>query len=450
MTLEQIRASLREKHGALAALKAKAFATEGTDDDLKAYKDAITAAEKDEEKISLLEREEALDKKAHAIAPAPAAPVPAVQKLPAEVRKVEPGQAYSLAAASMIKAKDTGEHPLKILEGEGYGGLAQILGSVPHNRKAVNTLESSEGGLLVPTAQVGGNLMELLRYQSTFLAANPVRVPMINGQYKLGRGLAGATASYVAEGALKPVSTPTFDSITMASKKLAGIVPITREARMWTVGDIDAYVRGDLQMSLGTTLDLNAYLGTGAGASPTGILNKVGVSTVTAATYITGTITDPTLPEIDALVNAMILSLTSNKLYANQRWRWVMSYRTALKFAAMRVGDSDGDLAFPGLAPLNDGGTFKGFPVIVSSQIPTNGGGTTDETTLALVDFSQVLFGEEEGITMRVSEEATLDLDGAGDLYHLWQQNTYAILAEMMHDFGLRTVKAVVKSTIRF
>lgn len=452
MTLEQLRASLREKHGALNALKAKAFAAEGTDEDLKAYKDAIEAAEKVEEKIALLEREEALDKKAQAFAPPPVAPqVPAArQSVPANVKTVDNVQPFTLSAAAIIKAKETDEHPLKILEDEGYGHLSQILGSVPQNRKSVNTLVSSEGGILVPTAQVGANLMELLRKPSTFMAAGPQRVPMINGQFKLGRGLAGATASYVAEGALKPVSTPTWDSVTMASKKLAGIVPITREARMWTVADIDAYVRRDLQNALATTLDLNAYLGTGSGASPTGILLKSGVSTVTASTYITGTITDPSLPELDALANAMILALTSNNLYATNEWRWVMPYRTALRLSTMRVGDNDGDYAFPEMKALRDGAMWKGFPAVISAQIPTNGGGTTDETTLALVDFSNVLFGEEEGITMRVSEEATLDVDGAGTLLHLFQQNSYAILAEAMHDFGLRTVKAVVKTTIRF
>ena len=76
--------------------------------------------------------------------------------------------------------------------------------------------------------------MPLLNKQSTFIEANPVRVPLTNGQFVLARGLAGATASYIAEGALKPVSTPTFDAISMRAKKLAGIVPITKEAQMWT------------------------------------------------------------------------------------------------------------------------------------------------------------------------------------------------------------------------
>ena len=130
-----------------------------------------------------------------------------------------------------------------------------------------------------------------------------------------------------------------------------------------------------------------------------------------------------------------------------------MSYRTAMRLADMRVGDNNGELAYPTMQGIGQSQPvmWKGFPVIVMSQIPTNGGVTTDETTIALADFTHVLFGEEEGITMKMSDQATLDPDGTGaNLVHLWQQNMFAILAESMHDFGLRFAKAVVRATIRF
>src|SRR4051812_32220548 len=127
MTVEQLRASLREKHGALAALKAKAFAAEGNDDDLKAWKAGLDEGERAEERMSLLEREEVLDKKAHASAPTPAAPErPTVPAVVAQ-KTMLPGQAFSLAAAAIIKSKETDEHPFKILEDDGYAGFAKIL-----------------------------------------------------------------------------------------------------------------------------------------------------------------------------------------------------------------------------------------------------------------------------------------------------------------------------------
>lgn len=441
MSTLALRAKLREKSGALPALKVKAFAAEATDGDKTELKALLAEIKQIESDLELAEEVEATEARSSKAAGAPVVS-DEPSRVPATVKKVDPEQALSLAGAAALKAKHTGLNPMKILEDEGYGGFAQ---DIVRGQKAINTLVSSEGGVLVPAAQVGGGMIPFLRNQSTFLDAGPVRVNFTNGQFKQARGASGATASYVAQGGLKPVSTPTFDAIDMAAKKLAGIVPLTKEAMMWSVIDLDAYVRADLRQAIATVLDLNAWLGTGAGASPTGIFNKTGVQTYTP-TFAAAT--TPTLAELDALATGMILKLTSVNLAANGRWRWVMSYRTFMRLADMRVGDNDGDLAYPGLQGAAP--TWKGFPVVVTNQIPINGGGTTDETTLALVDFTHVLYGEEEGIVMRVSDQATLDIDGAGTLVHLYQQNMVAILAETMHDFGLRYAKAVVKATIRF
>jgi HK97 family phage major capsid protein len=451
MTLEQLRALLREKHAGLKTLREKAFGEGGTDEDLGAFEKAVEQCEALEKKIDLLEREEAVAAKASVPAANPTGDVPGIGHnsgaVPAAVKEADGEQVLALTAAAIVKGKATGAHPLKVLENEGYGKLASDL-----SQKAVNTLVSAEGGILVPQAQVGG-IVPLLRQQATFLAAGPTRVPLVNGQYKTARGASGASAAYVGEGGLKPISTPTFDAIDMRSRKLAGIVPMTEESRMWTIGDIEGYVRDDLRNALAMTLDLNAWLGTGAGTSPVGILNKAGVQVLD----LTGLFADPTAPtlaELDRFASAMILRLTTAGIVASGRWCWVMSFRSAMYLQDMRVGDNDGAAAFPGMQNVGAGGqlTWKGFPVVVTAQLPTNGGATTDESQIALVDFAHVLFGEEMDIRMRMSDQATLDPDGSGaNLIHLWQQNMYAILAESMHDFGLRLSKAVVKALgIRF
>lgn len=442
MSTLALRAKLREKSSALATLKVKAFAAEAQDGDKDALKALLKEIKDLEDELELAEQVEAVEGRQAKAATDPVAD-PVRPTVPANVKTVETDQVLSLAAAGVIKGKQLGVHPLKALEDEGYAQFAKELGLA---QKTVNTLVSSEGGVLVPAAQVGGGMIPFLRNESSFLDAGPMRVQFTNGQFKQGRGATGATASYVAQGALKPVSTPTFDAIDMSAKKLAGIVPLTNEARMWMVIDIENYVRQDLRSAISTVLDLNAWLGTGAGASPTGIFNKAGITTYTP-TFAAPLV--PTLAELDAMANGMILSLTTANLRAGGKWRWVMSYRTFLRLSSMRVGDNDGDMAYPTMQGATP--TWKGFPVVVTNQIPTNGGGTTDETTIALVDFTHVLFGEEQGVVIRMSEQATLDPDGTGEnLIHLFQQNMFAILAETMHDFGLRYAKAVVKATIRF
>jgi HK97 family phage major capsid protein len=434
MTLEQLRAALREKTGALATLRAKALGADASREDIDAYKALCKEVDDLIEKIDLAVVDEAREARITKAAAAPAGAAAGAGDGHATV--------LGLVAAAQIKSRSGGGTPLEVLQEEGYTGLVDALMKA-NNIKAVNTLVSADGGILVPTAQVG-QIVDLLRVQSTFLAAGPTRVQLVNGQFVLGRAASGTSASYVAEGAAKPVSTPQFDSVSMRAKKLAGIVLLTKEAQMWTIGGIEQYIRDDLQRSMAVIMDLNAYLGTGAGASPTGILNKAGVTTVTQ-TFVAPTA--PTAAELDSMATKMILAMTSNNLYANDRWRWIMSYRTAMKLAAMR--DANGNLYYPGMQGVANGQaglSFWGFPVIVSSQIPTNGGAGTDETQIALVDFTHVLFGEEEGITMRYSDQATIDTNGLGTAnVNLFQQNEMAILAESMHDFGLRFSKAVVK-----
>lgn len=446
MTLEQLRALLAQKHGALTPLKSKAFADEATQEDLDAFEAALKECEDIEKKISMLERSEALDAATTRAADVVTggddetdlgngrvAPTPKAAPL-----KLELGQKLSLTAAAIIKAGKSGD-PLKILANEGYEQFANELKA---NQKAVNTTDQDEGGILVPTNLQGG-ILPLLRAESTFLNAGPTRVQLVNGAFKQPRGATGATAGYVAEGAAKPVSTPTFDAIDMKAKKLAGIVPMTNEARKWTVGNLEAYIRDDLRNALALTMDLNAYLGTGSGDSPLGIFNKSGVQTVAG---VFADPTKPTLAELDRFATAMILKLTTANIYSNPRWRWTMAYRTLMYLADMRVGDNDGELAYPSLQGPNP--TWKGFPVSVTNQVPTNLGTGTDASLITLTDFSHVLFGEEQGIVMKMSDQATLDPDGTGEnLIHLWQQNMFAILAESEHDFGLRYAKAVVKAT---
>ena len=445
MTLEQLRAALREKHGALPEIKAKGRAEAATDADVQAYGDIVKAIEKLNEQIDTAEREEAIEAKS--AKPAEKVTATVEEKLPAQVAVKDPLEFYCLTAAAVFKAKKTMQSVQDVLENEGYGQIVQKLLLAPRNQKVLNTLVSADGGILVPAAQVGANVFDLLRVESTFINAGPTRIPLVNGQFKQGTATSGATASYVGEGGKKPVSTPQFSSITMASKKLAGIVLMTDEMVRWSAPDLAAYVRNDLQASMATTMDLNMWLGAGTGSTPTGVLIKSGIQTVTG-TFSSATA--PTLAELDTFGTAMILKFITANIYNSSQWKWLMSYRTFMKLSNMRVGSSDGVFAYPELH--NTPPSWKGYPVILSNNIPTNLGGGTDETYIALIDMRYVLFGEEEGLTFRFSDQATIDTtgDGTANVY-LFQQNESAILAESMHDVGLRTVKAVVRASgIRF
>lgn len=451
--VQKLRAALKAKMEAFAAIKEKAFADGSKAEDVTAFETAMAEIEALEKQLDLAVKAEELEARQTKAAGAPLATASAETTSTVEARPKEDyplSKTLALCTAAVIKAGKDGDAE-KVLIADGYQGFVDQLKAAqrksPKQDKSVNTLVSAEGGILVPTPQPQGGIVPLLRAESTFINAGPNRIQLVNGQFNQVRGATGATASYVGEGAKKAVSTPTFDAIAMKSRKIAGIVPITNEARKWTVGNIADYVENDLRAAIALAMDTAAYFGTGTGANPLGIFRRSGIVTYTP-TFATATA--PTLAEIDAMATGMLLALTTANIPSRGKWRWFMSWRTAMRLGNYRVGNgADGLFAFPGMQGA-DNLVFKNLPVIVTNVNPTNGGGTTDETTLGLINMDDVLFGEEEGIIVKMSDQATLDVDGAGTLVHLFQQNMFAILAEAEHDFGLRRAISVVKATIRF
>lgn len=443
MALAELRAALATKVAAIEGLKTKAFASEATAEDIEAFDKAVAEAETIEKQIALAERAEAVAAKSAATVqhtPAPAAPTVPAQP----VTEIKADEKLGLLAAAQVKAFFGKESIVKVLDDNGYGQFAKSI-----------TTDSGSAGVLVPQP-LQREIIELLRPQTTFLQGNPRRVPLTHGKFKQPRGASGAQAGYVGEGALKPITDVTFDRVELSAKKLAAIVPLTDEAKAWSLPDLEAYVRADLQRTLSQAIDTAAYWGPGTSSAPKGILTLAGIgSRDTVATDPK----QPTITEIDREASWAILSLTAANIPASPSWAWLLSYRTLEYLKNIRVGGTNGDLAYPELHGANP--TWKGFRVFVTNQVPDNGGGTTDESSISLIDFAHVLFGEEPGGTrVKVSDQATLQVgteivtvpgvSGAPDvvtevpvLLNLFQQNQFAILIENSHDFGLRHLKAV-------
>lgn len=436
--LQKAQARLKELVAELDELQKK---EQLSADDLKAINEKIAEIEAKEAEITTLKAAEAI--RARQTVPADTE-VPASDRVvdrghnrppAAPQKKMEPDQKISLIAAASLKSMHLHQPYMKVLDDNGYGQFVQELQRSMSLERAVDTTVAS---VLIPQP-LSAEIIELLRPETTFFQGNPKRVQFTNGKFKSPRGASGATASYVGEGAKKPVTGPTFDSIDMAPKKLAGIVLITKEAREWTLPNIEAYIRDDLRAAMAQATDLNAYFGTGVGDSPTGVLNITGVPSVDAQSYAPGTA--PSITQIDAFASKMILSITQANIGQAQTWKWLMSYRTLEFLKNLRVGDDTGVYAYPTLQLERP--TWKGFGVLVTNQVAENLGATTDETTLSLLDFRHVLYGEEEGVVVKTSDQATIDVSGT--LVHLFQQNMDAILTETQHDFGLRHLHAVVK-----
>lgn len=455
MDLKTLRQRLKDGRASLVDLKAKAFAENSSVDDMNAYENGLKACETTLGQIKQLEREQEIEAASTKAADEPAGmghnsgDNPRIYAAPKKSVKDEqkplfPVAAQAKAAILNKQAQESGSServsPVDLLKNEGYGDLVKEFDAKAREQRFKAGLASTVSGSVLLPQPVAEEIISILYPETTFLQGNPRRVQLIGGTYRQARGVGSATAQYVGEGAKKPVGAPTFDDIDMRSHKLAGIVYMTNEAVKWTIGRLEEYVRGDLRTVMGLKMDSAMYFGTGVGATPLGIFNQPGITTIDASTLGFADPLAPTYAELDRIASRAKLALTGSNIVMGPRWRWVMGHRTKQYLADMR--DGNGNAIYPTVEANN---TWKGIPILVSNQIAENGGTTTDEGSIGLVDFSHVLFAEEEGMTMKTSTEATID-DG-GTLVLLWQQNMSAILCEMQHDVALDQPKAAVYVT---
>lgn len=429
MTLEQLRALLAEKTAAMTSLKAKALGDTATKEDTDALDAAIAEVKAVKEKIKKAEEIEALE--AEAALPANQ---PAGHKAAVTIKKPEtPTQKVATIIMGMVKGYK--DHNLKGkaglikgLEDLGMAGMADDLLT-----KALNTVSSVQGGLLV-NETLANDIIPILYPVSSFFQGNPRRIPMPTGSFRQVAGASSASAAYTAEGANIMVSQPTFKDLNMTAHKLAGIVPITNELIQYSLGAAEDFVRADLRQVMSLKADNAAYLGTGFVDEPIGIFNQPGILKVVAANTTT-----PTPAQVDQTARTMLNQVVRFPVLL-QGLEWRMSQTTLGYLQDMRDGNNN--LVYEGLQGTTP--TFKGYPVRVANFPETLGAGT-NETYMALISFSNVLYGEARGLELAMSDEAAIVQNGT--TVSMFSTDSTAIRAITAHDFGIRYNEAVVLAT---
>lgn len=433
--LKKLRKNLADKTDALKALQEKAFGEAATKEDVEALKSAIAEIKELKESIKMAEDAEALVAEASLPANDPIDDNNGGQRrAPAQPAvPVTPQQKIGVIIMGMVKGhKDHGQKGraglVKGLEDLGYGGMADVLLS-----KALNSVSSVQGGLLV-SETLATDIIPILYPLSSFFEGGPRRIPMPQGSYRQVAGASSATAAYTAEGANIVVSQPTFKDINMTAHKLAGIVPITNELLQYSLGAAEDFVRADLAQVMSNKADSAAYLGTGFVDEPIGIFNQPGILKVVAYNSTT-----PSAAQVDATARTMLNAVVRFPVLLN-KLEWRMAQTTLGYLQDMRDGNNN--LIYEGLQ--GDNPTFKGYRVRVAN-FPENLGGGTNETYMALISFSNVLYGEARGLELAVSDEATIIQNGTA--VSMFSTDSTAIRAITSHDFGLRYNEAVVLAT---
>jgi len=258
----------------------------------------------------------------------------------------------------------------------------------------------------------------------------PFRVPLI-GQ------TGGGSGYWVGEGKPKPLTSFSFDRSTLEPLKVANIAVVTMELLRDSSPSADLILRDSLARALQERLDtdfIDPNKSASAGVSPASILN--GISPITS----TGNAAADIREDIRLLFAAFIAANN-----APTSGVWIMAATTALALSLMQnpLGQSE----FPGISM--NGGTLFGLPVIVSEYVTA----VTAGSNVALVNASDIYLGDDGGVQVDVSREASLQmLDNPTNnvttptptnMVSLWQTNSVGFRAERTINWARRRASAV-------
>lgn len=256
----------------------------------------------------------------------------------------------------------------------------------------------------------------------------------------------GGTGYWVGEGRAKPLTSMTTTRTIMTPLKVATIAAVTEEMLRRSSIVADAWIRDELARAVTARIDqtfIDPTAAAVAGVSPASITN--GVTPIISS----GNTADD--------IRADMLALSAAYRAANNSTSgtvWIMPEGTA-EALSMMVNPL-GQAEFPGITA--EGGTFLGKPVITSEYVPSDydpdgAGAETAGAVVALVKASDVFFGDEGGVQVDFSREASLEMADnptgssvtptGSSMVSMFQTNSVAFRAERALNWMKRRPEAV-------
>lgn len=248
----------------------------------------------------------------------------------------------------------------------------------------------------------------------------------------------GGTAKWVKEGDAKPLTRWQYTRTKLSPLKVAAIAAATKETLRRATPAADTLLRDELARSVQATLD-TTFIDPNAAAvtdeSPASILNGV-----TPLTLSGGTDSSAVRCDVEVFMNQF-----ADNLLSLDGAFWIMPERIAIALSLME--NALGQQAFPGIS--FSGGTFFGLPAFITSYADTDSTGSV----VALVRGDEIFLGDEGGIEVSMSDQASLLMDDdpnmnsttptAAQLVSLWQTNSVAFLVERFMNWQRRRTASV-------
>jgi HK97 family phage major capsid protein len=225
-------------------------------------------------------------------------------------------------------------------------------------RTAGTTLDSitSTAGTETKFTDYGGEIIDLLRNLTTVLRSGARVYNGLQGAVAFPKITADATVGWVAEnpGSDLTATAPTFGSVTLSAKSMAGAIPYTRQFLNQSVMAVEAEVRRNLAAGHALALDRAALHGSGASNQPTGIYKTTSINTKAFGG----------VPTYDLLVDMETEVATDNALMGSLGWLTTPGMRGKMKKTLVASAAGSDHLWTGGLE-----GEIDGFRAIATNQV---------------------------------------------------------------------------------
>jgi HK97 family phage major capsid protein len=212
--------------------------------------------------------------------------------------------------------------------------------------------------------------------------AGALTIPLESSSDSIAAVASDPVAGWRAEGASVVESEPTFRKVTLAAKSLAVIVKASRELLADSV-NAESALPGVISRAMAVALDKAALYGTGADNQPLGLSGMTGVQTVAAAS---GVLT------YDGILSARTKARNSN------------TEPTAVLMSVLDEGTVS-RLVDDNHRPLSIPPALQNVKFLSTTSIPNNLGVGTNESEVIIGDFSKLLLGFREQISIQMLRE---------------------------------------------
>lgn len=300
-------------------------------------------------------------------------------------------------------------------------------------KRTLNESTLASGGLFI-RPEYSDVFTEALQAKSVVRQAGANVVSMAQGNLTFQKEDTYISETWHGENTAIAVSEPTFSEVTMSTKRIGVLIPISQALVAHGGAGIEVRIQNSAINRIAAAQDAKFLRGDGTAYTPKGLKNWI-----SSASTNTFNAAGVTLANMRAdLIKMWRGVLDANVDPATARMAFVTSPLAWQLYAA--ITDGNGNAPFEAQLAMDK---LQGAAFYKTTNIPANLGSGA-QTEVMLADFNEFFIGEDAGLTVEYVRNATF-LDGDGNQVNGLQKNIDAIkITQGVDSLFLRSTAGVL------